>query len=933
MISAKDIPHFTGDLEQLERHASGLRAHAGALRQAGAATHSRFQGLEAFYEAPEAERLFASTAPVRDRADLFASKVETVAGALDDYAGAVRPIVARLDRLRTRAAAFVASLKTDGGEIDDEWTQDQEKVDEHAALWAEIARAQADFTAAETAANNKITAMVGGTQYVPQGDGVISGPLGARVYGYTAEALEHADKLPWGTPEARTYDTWDYKHHLKDAGVGFKDAFVSTAVGMVDLVSPGAKGDTARKGLGMAVLGLESYLVDPLNQKDGPWNERMAKGRPYAKAFAKGLVGWDDWQDHPGKATGTVIFNGLTLSSGPLGAVAKLAKGGAVAKTAGALAKVGEAIDPIGAAAKTVGVTTRAIPKIAEVTARARAGFGDMPHAGSTSSVWKFSPRSELNLINGKFVHIKDGTPDTTPAPVEPAAHERAPSVAAAGEHQLVGAGMRAPETGTHAGEDLPPQAGHDAAAGGKASPQPEHRPGGSEGLSLGHSRDVPGGTGAAHSDGSAPGSGDAGGPPGSGGSRLPDGPMEPRGNLADGSWEGPQGLALSPRANTATNQFMDRALATEPNITDAIQSAAARVEHGKLNGLDYRLKGEESLKRKVATALLEDARLTPEGALANIKDSLRYTVEIRTKDYSHGVQQAVNDLRTRGFENVTFKNTWEGSGYKGINSTWRDPATGQVFEVQFHTPESFAAKMDTHVLYERERLPGTSDGEVAAIRAEQDSLFSRVPVPHGTDSIRLDVDLRGSASPETADIGLGKQGNESVHANGPPSELSPEQRAVHEGRLRDLAQHHSDDFEQLKQDPDHKGKVKPSEMDEARVALDLREKGKVPDDIQRPPGANQGDLYSPGTGEFYDIKGVHSDWPPLNNVRDKSLPFKGAYDPANNERWVRKLEDQIVTRQRMVILDMRNANQAAIDDVKAIVEQHGWSDRVVWYP
>lgn len=464
MISAKDIPHFTGDLEQLEQHAAGLRAHAGALRQAGAATHSRFQGLEAFYEAPEAERLFASTAPVRDRADLFASKVETVAGALDDYAGAVRPIVARLDRLRTRAAAFVASLKTDGGEIDDEWTQDREKVDEHAALWAEIAQAQADFTAAETAANNKITAMVGGTQYVPQGDGVISGPLGARVYGYTAEALEHADKLPWGTPEARTYDTWDYKYHLKDAGVGFKDAFVSTAVGLVDLVSPGAKGDTARKGLGMAVLGLESYLVDPLNQKDGPWNERMAKGRPYAKAFAKGLVGWDDWQDHPGKATGTVIFNGLSLTSGPLGAVAKLAKGGALAKTAGALAKVGEAIDPIGAAAKTVGVTTRAIPKITEVTARVRAGFGDLPQAGSTSSVWKFSTRSELNLVNGKFVHIKDGTPDTTPAPVEPTAHERTPSVAMPREHQLIGAGMRAPEADARAGANLPSQASHDAA-------------------------------------------------------------------------------------------------------------------------------------------------------------------------------------------------------------------------------------------------------------------------------------------------------------------------------------------------------------------------------------------------------------------------------------------------------------------------------------
>ncbi|MFD7130480.1 hypothetical protein [Streptomyces sp. NPDC059894] len=177
--------------------------------------------------------------------------------------------------------------------------------------------------------------------------------------------------------------------------------------------------------------------------------------------------------------------------------------------------------------------------------------------------------------------------------------------------------------------------------------------------------------------------------------------------------------------------------------------------------------------------------------------------------------------------------------------------------------------------------------------------------------------------------------GHGTGHGDGaaPPAEMTPGERTLHDEHLHELAERYRDDFDEMKQDPDHKGKVKPSEMDEARVALDLRDSGKVPSDIQRPPGANQGDLYSPSTGIFYDIKGVHSDWPPLNNVRDKSLPFKGAYDPANNGTWVRKLADQIETKQRVVILDMRNANQAAIDDVKAIIDEHGWSDRVVWYP
>lgn len=47
--------------------------------------------------------------------------------------------------------------------------------------------------------------------------------------------------------------------------------------------------------------------------------------------------------------------------------------------------------------------------------------------------------------------------------------------------------------------------------------------------------------------------------------------------------------------------------------------------------------------------------------------------------------------------------------------------------------------------------------------------------------------------------------------------------------------------------------------------------------------------------------------------------------DPtAVNVDQIRKLEDQIVVKGRIVMLGMRNANPAAIDDVRSIVEQHG---------
>ncbi|WP_406411534.1 hypothetical protein OG923_22250 [Streptomyces halstedii] len=57
-------------------------------------------------------------------------------------------------------------------------------------------------------------------------------------------------------------------------------------------------------------------------------------------------------------------------------------------------------------------------------------------------------------------------------------------------------------------------------------------------------------------------------------------------------------------------------------------------------------------------------------------------------------------------------------------------------------------------------------------------------------------------------------------------------------------------------------------------------------------------------------------------NVREKSLPFKGAYDPPDSQGWVRKLQNQIANKVRIAILDTRNANQAAINDLAVIVKK-----------
>ncbi|MEU4683981.1 hypothetical protein AB0G24_12820, partial [Streptomyces xinghaiensis] len=78
MIKPEAIPQFTGDLGQLEKDATGLGNDADDIRDTGRNIHTEFQGLSAFYTAPEAEALFASTKPVQDRADEFADDLEKV---------------------------------------------------------------------------------------------------------------------------------------------------------------------------------------------------------------------------------------------------------------------------------------------------------------------------------------------------------------------------------------------------------------------------------------------------------------------------------------------------------------------------------------------------------------------------------------------------------------------------------------------------------------------------------------------------------------------------------------------------------------------------------------------------------------------------------------------------------------------------------------
>lgn len=216
--------------------------------------------------------------------------------------------------------------------------------------------------------------------------------------------------------------------------------------------------------------------------------------------------------------------------------------------------------------------------------------------------------------------------------------------------------------------------------------------------------------------------------------------PNGPSGGPATGdeSWEGENGLYLSPEENAAARRFLDRAKQAESQITPVVQDTAHDTGSELLGYPDYVLKSPESFKRKFATTLARRPTRNIDKALATMKDSVRYTMRLPPEGtaYTDGVNATVQRFTAAGFEPVKFTNMWGSPGYQGINSFWRDPTTGHIFEMQFHTQESFNAKMDTHELYEQARLPGVSEERIQELEEQQNQIFNAVPRPHGASSI-----------------------------------------------------------------------------------------------------------------------------------------------------------------------------------------------------
>jgi hypothetical protein len=170
--------------------------------------------------------------------------------------------------------------------------------------------------------------------------------------------------------------------------------------------------------------------------------------------------------------------------------------------------------------------------------------------------------------------------------------------------------------------------------------------------------------------------------------------------------------------------------------VTPEMHRIEAEDPDRHLVGLDFRLKGRDRVEEKITRQMDSQPDLTYQDAFASLKDAIRYTFAYPGDRYSDGVKADVDRLKSSGFELTELRNSWTNEEYKGINSRWRAPGGGQLFEVQFHTQESFEAKQRTHPAYEKLRNPATPKAQRDEMEDFQHQVTSRIPVPRGATDI-----------------------------------------------------------------------------------------------------------------------------------------------------------------------------------------------------
>ncbi|PJJ65709.1 hypothetical protein [Compostimonas suwonensis] len=803
------IPGPDLDPEKLGTAASALTTTASGVRTSGAAVVTQWGGLAGVYSAPESGQLLTVMADVGTDSTTFGDKLDAASRALSTYADAIEPIKKKLEDLRIEAQEFVDSIANgvlvqpwdpdhplyyatygnpDGGAMgaainppDPErisWLDHGPSVDRNRELIHAVADQYALLDQAQVACANTI-------------NGLLENSCAAPLEAVEAWQLKQDGvELPWGTAVEKNRDCGEsFVHGVGEAFVGMGEG-LGSLVGRNALTGEWGDGDFALqawRGLGMTLVGVATVGPLTLGIRFAPpgvvpqgLQDFVTESQDYAAGAVKGIVAFDTWSENPAEAAGTALVNIGTFFI-PGGAVVGGIKAGSIgARLASVVTHVADFAVPGGSFIIKGGANVAAhVGGLFNLAGDAASG-GVSAIRGALANAL----HNAADHIPTVHVELPSGiTPDGISVGASaPQIHIGDPGSGGGWLHSIadrVDGDSGASTSGVgHGG-------GPDADAGPSTpshAPAPDGSPTGSGSSADGSDRpsavdDAPvHGDSPAYGD-TASGSGDAS-PDGSTASGVDPADQLPMTidknghgideldlpsnvNPDDVAWfDSEKGTWVTFEQKAVIDDFLDHSTQVEPAISDAMQSIKADVPGAQMLGWDYRLKTADSLYGKFYSEMLDNPGLSPESLVDRMRDTVRYTFGFDAGDYVSGTRSAVQHLLDEGFQPVAdkFKNTWENPGYVGINSSWIDKS-GRIFEVQFHTGQSFEAKTITHAYYEELRSPGITPERYAELNRLQNEISSQVVRPDGASDIRLADFISGdgarSSRPGATEAGM----------------------------------------------------------------------------------------------------------------------------------------------------------------------------------
>jgi hypothetical protein len=178
--------------------------------------------------------------------------------------------------------------------------------------------------------------------------------------------------------------------------------------------------------------------------------------------------------------------------------------------------------------------------------------------------------------------------------------------------------------------------------------------------------------------------------------------------------------------------EWIRRARAAEPTVTSRLQ-AIAEVQGAELVGLEHRIKSLSSTLSKLERLVAKTPDAAPESVA--VYDALRYTMVIPDEPPGHHdatLRGVLDALEQAGHEVREVKNYWpRGDSYSGTNCTL-ETSDGLAWELQFHTPASYATKSSTHDEYDRMRDASTPLEERRRLFEEMTQVWNSISIPEG---------------------------------------------------------------------------------------------------------------------------------------------------------------------------------------------------------